>query len=295
MYLLTALLLIIYFIRTQSPSRGTFNAYVFYATQDTYACSTLINVFNLYRKLHTKHQVIVFLSEDVSSFYYDALEDLGVTIYLRSAPPLHLHSIPYYQGCLLKLMAFELSQLDQSLQRVVVMDSDQLILRDLDSVFELPGSAILAPKAYWIDDHTYSSTFMLFEPSFELWDAVSEAMQSILPDTYDMDLINDVLGETLEELPATYGTLNSHWEDNNIPHWFAPAEKQSPSTIIEDLQELYAKVHVIHLTAVGKPWMYDVAELRELRPYAHPILVEQWGFWRASAKELCVSGIIDRV
>jgi hypothetical protein len=66
-------------------------------------------------------------------------------------------------------------------------------------------------------------------------------------------------------------------------------------TLNEDLRELFTRVHVIHFTAFGKPWIYDVAELLAKRPKAHPILIEQWAFWRTSALELCSSGIVNHV
>lgn len=182
------------------------------------------------------------------------------------------------------------------------MDSDQLILRDLEPMFSLSTTTgILAPKAYWIDSHTYSSTFMVFRPSQTLRDVITEAVRNIPTDVYDMDVINDKFQDTLEELPGTYGTLNSHWKDNNIPAWFGSGEpfldgNQDPRpTLDEDLRKLFKKVHVLHFTAVGKPWMYNVASLKAMRPGAHPILAEQWAFWRASALHLCSSGTIDYV
>ncbi|KAG9250687.1 uncharacterized protein F5Z01DRAFT_665758, partial [Emericellopsis atlantica] len=171
-----------------------------------------------------------------------------------------------------------------------------LILRNLDHAFDLPLTSVSAPKAYWIDNHTYSSTFIAFKPSQRLWDKASGPMLSVPADTYDMDIMNRLFHDTFEELPGTYGTLNSHWEDNNTPTWFTSGEHQRVKpTLDEDLRELFTRVHVLHFTAVGKPWMYDVEELWARRPEAYPILIEQWAFWRTSALQLCPSGIIDHV
>ena len=272
------------------------HAYVFYATQDTYACSVLINLFSLRYLFHTNHRVIVLISEDISSNYKEAFADIGATVLVRAPPPLHRDSIKYYQGCLLKLLAFQLFDLDPPLERVIVMDSDQLILKDLDPAFDLPLGGILAPKAYWIDNETYSSTLMEFHPSHGLWKDVEEALQQVPADTYDMDIANHIFRDSLQELPPTYGTLNSHWEDNNVPLWMMSGEGQTTTLDVDDhLRELFSRVHVAHFTAVGKPWMYDVAELLQLRPNAHPLFVEQWACWRTRALQLCPHGIVDHV
>lgn len=244
----------------------------------------------------TQHRIIVLVSGDVSRFYHDAFTHLGATVITRTPPPLYDDSIEYYRGCLLKLAAFELFNLQPPLERMVVMDSDQLVLKDLDPVFGLAPAEVSAPKAYWIDDHTYSSTIISFRPSRRLWVKVSEAMQDVPPGTYDMDILNGIFGDTLEELPPTYGTLNSHWEDKNTPPWFLSEVKQaSQSSLDQDLRELFARVDVLRFTAVGKPWMHDIAKLIAMRPDAHPTLVEQWASWRTSALQLCSSGLIDHV
>ena len=289
-----AIFTILHYARTEEHRPQ--HAYVFYATQDTYACSILINLFSLRYLFHTEHKVIVLVSEDVSTPYKEAFADLGATVLIRAPPPLHPDSIEYYQGCLLKLVAFELFDMDPPLERVIVMDSDQLILKNLDPAFELPLGGILAPKAYWIDNETYSSTLMEFHPSLELWKDVEEALQRVPADTYDMDIANHIFRASLEELPPTYGTLNSNWEDNNIPQWMMLGEEQiTTPDVDESLRDLFSRVYIVHFTAVGKPWMYDVAGLMESRPNAHPILVEQWAYWRTQALQLCPRGIVDHV
>lgn len=280
---------------TQSGDPRSRHAYVFYATQDTYACSILINLFALRHVFYTNYRAIVLLSEDVSIDYHQAFANLGATVLTRAPPPLHPNSAEYYQGCLLKLVAFELFDLQPPLDRIIVMDSDQLILKNLDQAFDLPLAEVSAPKAYWIDNRTYSSTMMTFRPSRRLWDDITTALQQIPSDKDDMDVVNDIFQDNIGELPATYGTLNSHWEDKNTPPWLSIQDPNTEPNLDEVLRELFSRVHIVHFTAVGKPWMYDVARLMEMRPWAHPILVEQWASWRTSALQLCPSGIIDHV
>ena len=50
------------------------------------------------------------------------------------------------------------------------------------------------------------------------------ALQTINTDTFDMDLLNTMFGETVMILPGDYCTLNSQWETNNIPNWWQGSE-----------------------------------------------------------------------
>lgn len=197
-------------------------AYVFYATSDQYACAALINIKRLHT-FHTRHRVHLLASTGVSDFYLEAFRNLAVTVTIETPPPLaEGESGGYYTGCLLKLLTFRMHQIDPSVQRVLVLDSDQLILRSLDSIFELPSVDLAAPRAYWIGKDAIASTFMLITPTNRLWDTISQSMANMTAGMYDMDLVNEVLGKTVLMLPGSYVTLNSHWEDWNMPDWWRP-------------------------------------------------------------------------
>lgn len=122
-------------------------------------------------------------------------------------------------------------------------------------------------------------------------------MATIRPNHYDMDVINDVFGSNPNRLPGSYITLNSHWEDRNIPKWADGSDYDQSARLGLDqkLEDLYQKSHIIHFFAVGKPWMHDTQKVMKLRPNAHPILYDQWARWRAIAMQECPNGVIDHV
>lgn len=194
-------------------------AYVFYATQDNYACSVLVNVERLNNLFNTTHRIIVLVKPDLPSLYLTALTAQNATVIPYEPPPLADSNVPYYQDVLLKLVGFRLHHYIPSLKRVLILDSDQLILQPLDHIFGLPEVDIAAPRAYWQSDG-FTSAFILVSLSDRLWDKVSDGLFNIDHDVFDMDLVNKLFAKTLLVLPGDYATLNSHWETNDIPSWW---------------------------------------------------------------------------
>lgn len=216
-------------------------AYVFYATQDNYACSVLVNVNRLNNVFNTSHRIIVLVKPDLPSSYLTALTAQNATVIPYEPPSLADNHAPYYQDVLLKLVGFRLHHYIPSLKRVLILDSDQLILQSLDHIFGLPDVDIAAPRAYW-QSEGFTSAFILVSLSDRLWDRVSNGLFNIEHDVFDMDLMNKLFAKTLMVLPGDYATLNSHWETNDIPSWwqgdeplqtvFLPPPKPIPSNIV---------------------------------------------------------------
>ncbi|KAH6986974.1 alphaN-acetylglucosamine transferase [Ilyonectria destructans] len=282
---------------------GSPNAYIFYAAQDAYACSVLVNIHLLKTVHHSKHRIIVLVSKDVSSKYRSSFKTLGAEVVREKPMPLHPASSEYYRGCLLKLSAFRMHEIDSSLNRVVVLDADQLILKNLDHLFDLPQADLVAPRAYWLDDSFLSSTLMLIQPTSKLWSQIQQTVATLPPHQYDMDVINALFGDLAVRLPGSYIVLNNHWEDWTLPPWFtpkvaasdsAPPEPSQPASA-EDLNDLLAQSYVIHFTAVGKPWKYDIWTVSELKPNVHQLLLRQWEEWRLIALEVCPKGLLDHL
>lgn len=194
-------------------------AYVFYATQDNYACSVLVNVDRLNNLFNTSHRIIVLVKPDLPSLYLTALTAQNATVIPYEPPPLADDNVPYYQDVLLKLVGFRLHHYIPSLKRVLILDSDQLILQSLDHIFSLPEVDIAAPRAYW-QTEGFTSAFVLASLSDRLWDKVSKGLFNIEHDVFDMDLVNKLFAKTLLLLPGDYATLNSHWEANDVPSWW---------------------------------------------------------------------------
>lgn len=217
--------------RLSDPEAAEKFAYVFYATSNAYACSVLVNIERLH-DLGSALPIHVLVSPDVGGAYLAAMEDADAVVHVEDPPPLAEGSVGYYKDCLLKLLAFKMHKFAPKLERVLVLDSDQLILKNLDALFEgLPDADLAAPRAYWLAKDFISSTFMMICLSDRLWDTVAAAMQSVQHDVFDMDLVNDLFGDTVLMLGGQYVTVNSHWEDWNLPSWFHPGSELNMTTV----------------------------------------------------------------
>src|SRR5690606_11671900 len=121
---------------------------------------------------------------------------------------------------------FRLHRILPHLKRIIVLDSDQLILRNLDPLFELPPVDVAAPVAYWLGDKGLksvpgvTSTLMLVQPNDETWGIVERGMRNMKTGMYDMDVVNKVFASRTMVLPGRFCTLNSHWEAGDLPAWF---------------------------------------------------------------------------
>ncbi|KAF2716542.1 glycosyltransferase family 8 protein [Polychaeton citri CBS 116435] len=279
-------------------------AYVFYATNDEYACSVLVNILQLQDKFHTKHRIWVITTSLISDEYLALFQSRNVSVTEQEPPELAEDDVEYYNGCLLKLLAFKMHHIDrQPLRRVIVMDADQLILQNLDHLFTSMNSTdVAAPPAYWLSMDTLSSTLIAINLSDGLWSKVKKAMDGIQANKYDMDIVNDLFGSTAERLPTSYGMLNGHWEDWSLPDWYprnanqtaeqagleaVSVDRQSTTALNATLWLLYAETSVLHFTALGKPWNHKIGDLKKERPYSHPLLAEQFIMWWQSALGIC--------
>ncbi|TKX23267.1 acetylglucosaminyltransferase-like protein [Elsinoe australis] len=227
-------------ISHESSGNNSPYAYVFYATEDAYACGVLINIDRLQNGFKTKHRIFVLMTRDLSRAYRDAFAARNVTVSVQNAPKMPSSSAAYYVNCLVKLYAFKMHHIDPSLRRVLMIDSDQLILQNLDHLFaDLPEVDLAAPRAYWSDkgkETIISSTFMLINLSERLWHRVEAATQHIGNDKYDMDIINELLGDTALVLPGKYVTINSHWETWDLPNWYHEEEDFSKIEVEEPIK-----------------------------------------------------------
>ncbi|KAI5807519.1 nucleotide-diphospho-sugar transferase [Peziza echinospora] len=322
-------------------------AYMFYATSYEYACSVLVNIDRLlhHPTIRSKDARIgVYLStglRQADRVEYDLLNDAfeklhqstsGRVFIVRADPPQTLiEPMLHYKNVLLKLVPFDIATRSASslsnlyipayhfktdeIKRMIILDSDQLIMRNLDHLFYLPPVEIAAPKMYWGDGGGITTTLMVVQPSISLWKRMDKAIHTIRAGEYDMDLVNRVFKKEIMALPGRYCTLNSHWEVNDVPEWYhhdAPAhplpasatkfqQLEMMNTNYTTLQKgngsgtwaddpavgLLNDAEVVHFTALGKPWTWSTANGIVNKPKSHWIFIEMFGEWRSAALKVC--------
>jgi alpha-N-acetylglucosamine transferase len=148
-------------------------AYVFYASNDAYACSALVNVARLLRTLPEDVDLVMIAFDSVSLLIRDvAAQRLGVLVYNTSSfgEEYNMGS-PIggdkgkYRHCFLKFLAF---LLPNTYRRPIVLDSDSLVLWAPNHLFHLPDELPLAiPSAYWLRPHFVSVTNWLMSVSVQ--------------------------------------------------------------------------------------------------------------------------------
>lgn len=325
---------------------------MFYVTSYDYGCSALVNIDRLLNhptiRTGPNTRIGIYLSTDEAGrdaeqalgaeFLWLEKETQGRVFIVRAEPPSGKLKNPmkHYKDVLLKLVVFDLGVREvpglwdagvespappTHITRFILLDSDQLLMHNIDHLFSLPPVDIAAPRTYWGDSkHTLGSTttLLVVTPSALLWERVRKAMDTLKEGEYDMDLVNRVFGNEIMTLPGRYCTLNSHWEVNGIPFWFhGPVHQEIQETISrwrdggdegmgnmdtnytsmkkgtkktwasDELVQLAIDSDVVHFTALGKPWTYSLTQVMQERPDAHWVFVEMFGEWRSTAARVC--------
>lgn len=245
-------------------------AYVFYATNDTYAVAVLVFVRLLQRIGVRADTDLVVLHLPLSRSLVAKMQAIGIVTRLVSELR-YVHGW-HYRDCLVKLRVFELNDYD----RVVYIDADAIPLKSLDYLFTLSFTEpVAAPIAYWLPQPFWGSHLLVVKPSAELWKRVRRHFASASAKRYyDMDIVNVEFAGGIHTLPAEVVCLNSEWEDVN------------QSSFFDDPDKAYAKVSVVHFSALGKPWSYSPEKVRRLRPNAHPVFYHLWETWWQTREEI---------
>ncbi|KAJ3075923.1 hypothetical protein HDU98_006432 [Podochytrium sp. JEL0797] len=198
---------------------------------------------------------------------------LDIDIQMDESLVIEFHA--YYRLCLAKIHVFTLTQYD----RVVMMDSDGLPLRNLDHLFDTPmGTPIAGAQMYWGNKEWFTSAFLVVEPSLEVFDVLKAKVKEnpSEPTNLDMDLLNVVMRGRSKLLDPEYCCLNSHWETH-----------EAIALGTDNLVDLYEKrCYYMHYTAVGKPWSYR-SKLRNNNGGFHVLLKEQFEMWEFVARDKC--------
>lgn len=206
-------------------------AYVFYAVSDMNACSVLVNIHRLQQVLDSKLPVHVLVLPEVADEYVKAIEGTPASVHVQHPPEKFQNVSSDGQVTMLKLLTFDMASISSDVKRVLVLDGDQMILRNLDDLFQqLPEVNISAPRAYWMPNQFLASSFMMIDPSKELMKIAESVLDGSATDRFDLDLVSGSLERTAL-LSGRYVTLNSHFGDWNLPAWYEPSQDINMTTV----------------------------------------------------------------
>lgn len=302
-YVLTSivsLVLLYIFFRRSQPPKGlspylnydaidwSRYAYTQYATDEAYLCNSVM-VFEALHRLGSKADRILFYPDDWDTIIHhqndrvSQLLNLARDRYKVQLEPIKLDSIHQYHqsedystwdNSINKLWAFR----ETSYNRILQIDSDVMVLQNLDELFFLPSAQVAMPRAYWNypDNQKLTSLLVLLEPSYMEWKALMEKVQGVeagqlntgtddmTRELYDMELLNDRYGGSALVLPhRQYGLVTGEFRTKDHRNFLGNEhETWNPDKAL-------AEAKVVHFSdwPLPKPWiMWPTGQLAKMQP-----------------------------
>lgn len=273
-------------------------AYSLYATDTHSLCNALL-VFESLKRLGSKADRVLIVPQEWDTTVHSATDresqllkiaqdKYNVILYPvqllgenGATAPGTLNSESSWDTSITKLVAFDLIYYD----RVLHLDSDITLLRNLDHLFRLPPAPIAMPRAYWSDMPAPSddqaqpwpltSMMMLIQPSRPELKYLLETLTSWRVDQnftsgkkYDMDLLNYRFGSSAMVLPhRPYALLTAEFrhEDHSTYLGLPPSRSHGAW----NAQKIFDEAYVVHFSdwPLPKPWtMWSPEALAEMQP-----------------------------
>ncbi|CAK4624085.1 unnamed protein product [Aphanomyces euteiches] len=260
---------------------GSRIAYMLYATDSRSVCNALITASNL-RQLGTPPHIpiVALVSTSVEESVVEHLRKASIIVELvrpwRPKTSLLGLESSIWEESLTKLHIFE----ERGLDKVVYLDADMYIHRNLDHLFnhDVSNGVLWAPTAYYSSQQPFfGSTLMIFAPSNAQLAKMLDRLKRPPHEKYfDMDVLNDIW-TTVNYLPPHYVVLNS---DLNSQKLFG----------FSNTTERIANTYATHFSAkadgtYGKPWEMSRAAKLRTRAWASPLFYKLFQlYWTAQDK-----------
>mmetsp|Transcript_36362 Transcript_36362/g.82924 ORF Transcript_36362/g.82924 Transcript_36362/m.82924 type:complete len:389 (-) Transcript_36362:121-1287(-) len=236
------------------------HAYAFYATTPAHACGAMVNVKALLETGTNPDEVdFVIVTYGVNN---KQLNEMAAKLNVIIRKVEHLKNFRggsgYYKDVMVKLRIFQLYEWD----RIIYMDADMLVRKNLDHLFFLPDSSHIAgPRVYFQQfpgrPNYFCSCMMVFTPEKHMWDRI---LTWYKPDgyvkeekLYDMDLLNREFIDEATVLPGIYEMLSAHLEsEDEWKHQLkkVPYMEKKLGMPNKSWEEIYNATSVIHFTGL---------------------------------------------
>ncbi|CAK0732493.1 hypothetical protein CVIRNUC_000138 [Coccomyxa viridis] len=158
---------------------------------------------------------------------------------------------PVWAQSLTKLHLFGLTQY----KRLIYMDADGLVLRNMDYLFSLPDAPVAMPRAYWLSQPRMCNALAVVQPSAQRLEQLLQRART--HGGFDMDVMNDLYKGQCLVLPNEYifltgelrETNHTRYLGNDLLPWNATAE--------------LLRAYYVHFSdnPLPKPWLLRPEEL----------------------------------
>jgi alpha-N-acetylglucosamine transferase len=147
-----------------------------------------------------------------------------------------------------------------------VLDSDSTVLKHMDELFFVPPAPVVVPRAYWLSNPMLSSHIMLIQPSEQDFKRVQKAIKKASGTVYDMEIVNDLFGDSCIVLPhQQYALLTGEFRRGKHRQFLEENGQWNPQKVIDDAK-------FVHFSddPFPKPWL-DPTE--EMLAWATPVCI----------------------
>ncbi|ROV92263.1 hypothetical protein VSDG_07299 [Cytospora chrysosperma] len=249
-------------------------AYALYATDVEYLCNA-VTIFDTLERYGNKADRLLLYADTLGVSGEDSREgkllskardELGVN--LQPVKVLHeetaAYSGPNWADSYTKLLAFNQTQYS----RLIVMDSDSMLLGPIDELFFVPPATAVMPRAYWVNRPLMSSHIMVLTPSA---DAFHDVQQTIDRKAgygfYDMEVMNYLFGRTCQVMPhAPYALLTGEFRRMDHAAFLESGSGSGKHGWDPDVVLLQAKVVHFSDHPLPKPWLLTDEEIKAAKP-----------------------------
>lgn len=174
-----------------------------------------------------------------------------------------------------KLLAFNLTSFD----RVLALDSDSIVLQNLDDLFLLQKAPLAMPFVYWGEPTgwSFSSQMLLITPSASSFASISSAIEKAKPDEYDMDILNSLFRNHILRIPQRpYNLLSGEFRRKNHAHYLRSHPRSSSRNQKWDPDFVLAEAKFLHYSdwPIPKPWIRATKEV--LNKYMPTCAQSEW-------------------
>ncbi|KAH8695268.1 alphaN-acetylglucosamine transferase [Talaromyces proteolyticus] len=260
-------------------------AYTQYVTDEQFLCNSVM-VFEALHRLGSRADRILFypnhwdtyvsgINDRVSQLLVLARDKYKVQLEPIAIDRLHesLEDQSTWDSSITKLWAFR----ETTYRRILQIDSDVLILQNLDELFFLPSAPVAMPRAYWdySNNHQLTSLMLLVEPSYIEYKSMMDKVQAVEAGQlskdqneghalYDMELLNDRFGNSALILPhRQYGLVTGEFRTKDHRNFLGnDYETWNPDKVLSEAK-------LVHFSdwPLPKPWiMWPQKLLAEILP-----------------------------
>ncbi|KAI1161333.1 glucose N-acetyltransferase [Nemania serpens] len=243
-------------------------AYTQYVTNKEYLCNSVM-IFETLHRLKAKADRVMMYPENMMSLTETNPETNEAKLLVKARDRYGVKLVPVsvqrrnggdatWAESFTKLLAFNQTQY----QRVLNVDSDATILQPMDELFLMPPCPVAMPRAYWLfpKEKILSSQLMLVQPSEIEFDRIMKQVESANRDDYDMEIVNQLYGESAMVLPhRPYDLLTGEFRGDKHQNYLGTDREEF------DPVAIYNEAKFLHFSdwPIPKPWISMSESMRQ--------------------------------